>query len=451
MPIETKNLDQDLNSLRIDRNRRREPEKTAKWATRWIIAGVVLFVLLGAAATVFRLTSQSTEVETYRVTAKGAASADDPGVILNAAGYIVAHHKIQVTPKVMGKVAWIGVEKGDFVKENQVIVRFEDAEYRAQLEQAKGNLQTLLAQLRELENGSRPEEISRAKADLEQAKADLENARINLERVKRLFREQVAPHQDLDNAQARYDAQKARVEALTKSFELVRIGPRQEQIEAMRGRVEQARGEVALRETYLDATIIRAPITGTILERAVEKGELVTTMFVGERGAKGYVVSMADLNDLQVELDISQDDFAKLFMGQKAVVTTDAFPDRKYDGQIAEMSPEANRVLKPDNYLRPEMNARAVFLAKEVPKGKSQAVVPRQIIIPTAAVRESGGKKSIFIVFEGKATEKSVKLGNPTSKGVEVAEGLIGGEEIVINPPPNLKDGDRVLVKQKQG
>ena len=88
---------------------------------------------------------------------------------------------------------------------------------------------------------------------------------------------------------------------------------------------------------------------------------------------------------------------------------------------------------------------------KEVPKGKSQAVVPRQIIIPTAAVRESGGKKSIFIVFEGKATEKSVKLGNPTSKGVEVADGLIGGEEIVVNPPPNLKNGDRVLVKQKQG
>jgi HlyD family secretion protein len=461
MPTETKNLDQDLNSLRIDRSRRREPEPPSKWATRWIVTGIVILLLLGVGVTLFRLTSKATEVETFRVTAKGAASADDPGVILNAAGYIVAHHKIQVTPKVMGKVDWIGVEKGDFVKERQVIVRFEDAEYRAQLEQAKGNLQTLLAQLKELENGSRPEEISRAKADLEQGKADLENARINLERVKGLFREQVAPHQDLDNAQARYDAQKARVEALTKSFELVRLGPRQEQIEAMRGRVEQARGEVALRETYLDATIIRAPITGTILERAVEKGELVTTMFVGERGAKGYVVSMADLNDLQVELDISQDDFAKLFMGQKAMVTTDAFPDRKYDGQIAEMSPEANRqkatvqvkvqVLKPDNYLRPEMNARAAFRAKEVAKGKGQAVVQPQIIIPAAAIRDSGGKKSIFIVFGGKATEKSVKLGFPTSKGVEVAEGLMGGEEIVINPPPNLKDGDRVLVKQKQG
>ncbi len=109
----------------------------------------------------------------------------------------------------------------------------------------------------------------------------------------------------------------------------------------------------------MDATVIKAPITGTILERAVEKGEFVTTSFVGERGAKGYVVSMADLNDLQVELDISQDDFAKLYMGQKSIVTTDAFPDRKYEGVIAEMSPEANRqkatvqvkvqVLKPDD------------------------------------------------------------------------------------------------------
>src|SRR5215467_7139645 len=100
---------------------------------------------------------------------------------------------------------------------------------------------------------------------------------------------------------------------------------------------------VAYAETALANTVIRAPVTGTILERGVEKGEFVTTSFVGERGAKGYVVSMADLNDLQVELDISQDDFAKLYMEQRAIVTTDAFPDRKYEGIIAEMSPEANR------------------------------------------------------------------------------------------------------------
>jgi HlyD family secretion protein len=294
-----------------------------------------------------------------------------------------------------------------------------------------------------------------------QAKADLENARINLERVKGLFKEEVVPRQELDNAQARYEAQQARVDSLTKDLELVRIGPRHEQIAAMRGRVQQARGEVALRQTYLDSTIIKAPITGTILERAVEKGEFVTTSFVGERGAKGYVVSLADLNDLQVELDISQDDFAKLNMGQKAIVTTDAFPDRKYDGVISEMSPEANRqkatvqvkvqVLKPDDFLRPEMNARSAFLAREQASRKEGTPAPSKIVIPTAAVRDADGRKSIFIVFQGKAAQRTIKTGNSTSRGVEVAEGLIGGEEIVLSPPATLKDGDRIAVKAKQG
>ena len=92
----------------------------------------------------------------------------------------------------------------------------------------------------------------------------------------------------------------------------MRIGPRKEQIDALRGQVEQAKGAVAFAETALANTVIRAPVTGTILERVVEKGEFVTTSFVGDRGAKGYVVSLADLNDLEVELDISQNDFAKL-------------------------------------------------------------------------------------------------------------------------------------------
>ncbi len=151
----------------------------------------------------------------------------------------------------------------------------------------------------------------------------------------------------------------------------MKVGPRKEQIDAVLGQIEQARGVVAFNETQLANTVIRAPVTGTILERAVEKGEFVTTSFVGERGAKGYVVSLADLNDLQVELDINQNDFAKLGPKQKGVVTTDAYPDRKYQGIIYEISPEANRqkatvqvkvkVLNPDDYLRPEMNASVAF------------------------------------------------------------------------------------------
>ena len=150
-----------------------------------------------------------------------------------------------------------------------------------------------------------------------------------------------------------------------------------EEIARARGALDQAQGQADYAKSLLDATVIRAPVTGTILERAAEKGELVTSGFAStaEGGPQGLVVSLADLNDLQVELDIAQDDFARLGPRQKGVVTVDAYPDLKWDGIIAEISPQANRakatvqvkvqILNPDAHLRPDMNATVKFLADE--------------------------------------------------------------------------------------
>jgi len=229
-------------------------------------------------------------------------------------------------------------------------------------------------------------------------------------------------------------------------------GPRVDQIEAVHGQIEQARGSVAFYETQLSNTVIKAPVTGTILERAVEKGEFVTTSFVGDRGAKGYVVSLADLNDLQVELDISQNDFAKLGPKQRGVVTTDAFPDRKYEGYIDEISPEANRqkatvqvkvkILKPDDYLRPEMNANVAFISDEKPQTASAPAKP-VIVVPASAVRDN----AVFVTLGGRAVKRPVKLGGTSSQGVRVDEGLVGGEDLIVDPPADLKDGDKVATK----
>src|SRR5215470_11937778 len=367
-------MEDELKNLRIDRTKRRSGE--SKWARRWIIGGVLLFVLLGLSRFAYQRVNAATEVEVERVRSTAAAAAPE-GIVLNATGYIVAAHKIELASKVMGKVASIGVEKGDRVKQGQELVRLEDDEYRAQLAQARGALANLEAKLAEAMHGSRPEEIAQADANVASARADLENARVTIERTRRLANEGVLAKQNLDDAQAKYDSALARLNSLQKAYELVKLGPRQEQIDALRGQVEQARGAVAYAQTNLDNTVIRAPVTGTILERNVEKGEFVTTGFVGDKGAKGYVVSLADLNDLEVELDISQADFARLHAGQHGVVTTDAFPDRKYDGYIKEISPEANRqkatvqvkvkILKPDDHLRPEMNASVAFAAEERP------------------------------------------------------------------------------------
>ncbi|HEY3440631.1 MAG TPA: efflux RND transporter periplasmic adaptor subunit [Paludibaculum sp.] len=448
-------MDQELKGLRIDRGAPLTGGGGSKWATRWIIGGILFFVLAGVGWQTYQKLTQLPEVTTVRARAQQSSGAAGEAVVLNATGYVIAAHKIQVASKVVGKVEWIGVEKGDKVKEGQVIVRLENDEYRAQVQQANGQLLNLQARLAELENGSRPEEIAAAKSNVEQAQADLVNARIALERTRQLAQEKIFSKSSLDDAQARYDAAQARVNSLQKTADLIRIGPRREVIDALKGQIEQIKGIVAFTQTQLNNTVIKAPVSGTILERGVERGEFVTTSFVGERGAKGYVVSLADLNDLRVELDISQNDFNKLGPKQKGIITVDAYPDRKWQGAIDEISPEANRqkatvqvkvrVLNPDEFLRPEMNASVAFLSDE--KKTTGGVVTGGkpvVFIPTSTVRND----KVLIVVGGKLVERTIQTSGNTQQGLRVESGLIGGEDLVINPAPELKDGMKVALKK---
>ena len=448
-------MDAEIKSLRIDRSAKQTGQSSRKTG-RWIFAALCLVVLTGIAWFVYARLNAAIEVETVRVRTASTNLSDGTtaATILNATGYIIAAHKIELASKVSGRVAWIGVEKGDKVKKGQPLVRLEDEEFRARVTEAVGQLNSLKAQLAALENGSRPEETARSQAELEQVRADLENARVSLSRTRTLVEQGVLSRQALDDAQARYDAQAARFRSFEKSLALIRTGPRREDIDSMRARVRQAEGSLAFAQSQLDNTVINAPISGVILERNVERGEFVTTSFASAGGAKGYVVSMADLNDLQVELDINQNDFARLGARQPAVVTTDAYRDRKYQGEIQEISPEANRqkatvqvkvkVLDPDEYLRPEMNASAAFTSKESAKAETTWGTKPLITIPTAAVR--GG--NVFIVVEGKAVRRQVQVAGSSPQGTTISSGLIGGEDLIVNPPADLKDGQKVRQKE---
>src|SRR5581483_1223265 len=383
-------------------------------------------------------------------------SGDIGGVVLSASGYIVAHHKINVNSKVTGRLAWIGVEKGDKVKEGQVVVRLEDQEFRAQYEQAKGAVEAARAMLQQLQNGSRPEEIQQAQHNLEEARATAANDKITLDRTRDLVGQGVLSKQALDDATAKYEADQQRVNALQQAYTLAKIGPRPEEIARAKGSLLQAEGQMDYARSQLDATVIRAPVSGTILERKAEKGELITAQFASgaEGGPQGSVVALADLNDLQVELDIAQDDFARLGPRQKASVSVDAFPDRKYEGVIAEISPEANRqkatvqikvqILNPDEYLRPEMNATVKFLADEVKKDAASR--PSGVLVPASAVRDHDGKKVVYLAFNNKALMREVQITSTRSSGV-VVTGLNGGEDVIIAGPQNLKDGDKIKIK----
>ena len=398
------------------------------------------------------LASDAPEVEVARATAE---SSDAGGTVLAATGYIVAHHTINVNSKVTGRLEWIGVEKGDKVKEGQILVRLEDQEFRAQYLQATGALQTAQAYLDELQHGSRPEEIAQTQHNLDEARATLANDKLTLDRNKELAASGVVSRQVLDDTTAKFEADQQRANSLEKSFQLMKIGPRQEEIGRARGSLVQAQGQVDYWKSQLDATLIRAPVTGTILDRTAEKGELITAQFASAAtgGPQGSVVSLADLNDLQVELDIAQADFARLGPKQRGIITTDAYPDKKYNGEIAQISPEANRqkatvqvkvqVLNPDEFLRPEMNATVKFLANDTPKNSTQ---PSGVFVPSTALHDRDGRKIVWIAFNGKALSREIHVVGQRSDGALV-EGLVGGESVITTGPPNLKDGDKIKIK----
>lgn len=452
MAIDAKH--EDLQSLRIDRTARAGGEgEPPVWARRYILVGIGLVVVLGVVATAYRLLSHDApEVDVVRASAQ---SSDIGGVVLSASGYIVAHHKINLNSKVTGRVQWIGVEKGDKVKEGQVLVRLEDDEFRAQYEQARGAAENARAYLEELQNGSRPEEVQQAQHNLDEARATLANDKLTLDRTRDLANQGVVSKQASDDATGKFEADQQRVNSLEKVFQLSKLGPRKEEIARARGALDQAQGQADYAKSLLDATVIRAPVTGTILERAAEKGELVTSGFAStaEGGPQGLVVSLADLNDLQVELDIAQDDFARLGPKQKGVVTVDAYPDLKWDGIIAEISPQANRakatvqvkvqIQNPDAHLRPDMNATVKFLADE---NKQTSTQPQGVFVPTAAIHDRDGKKFVFLAFDGKAVAREVKVQAQRSGGVMV-QGLNGGEDVITSAPQDLKDGEKIKIK----
>ena len=374
-------MKKDLTGLKIDRNRR----QVVSGSRFWMVLSLIL--LVGLSFLVYdRFRTREVQEEVVEPTAEEPQPTSIPEEddrareVLIASGYIVARHKHELGSKVMGRVAWIGVEKGDDVAKGQLLVKLEDREYRARLDQAKATLEAARTRLDELKAGSRPEEIEQGEAELRRAEADLENARLERNRLERLYQDRLIPEHELDNAKSRFKMAQSAVTASRKSYELLKLGPRKERIAQAQAAVKQAEASLNYAQTMLDATEIRAPVSGTVLRRIAEVGEMITTSFAGEMGAKSAVVALADLSDLQVELDISQADFNRISGENECQMSPEAFPERTYPCELDEIAPEADRqkasiqvkvkVLEPDEFLRPEMSARVTFLQKEGQNGE---------------------------------------------------------------------------------
>jgi HlyD family secretion protein len=447
----------ELQQLRIEVEHKSSKATRSRWPM--IVIGVVLLLLLIVAWQVHAAGARPL-VHVSRIVIPPGAVTDADLVMLNATGYVTAAHKIELAGKVLGRVAWVGAEMGDHITKGEVLVRLEDDEYRAQVEEQQGLLDNARAKLAELIAGSRPEEILTAQAAVDKSQAELDVATINYRRLADLASSHSVSQQQIDDAASLMNSRKAVLDSDKQQLALAKLGPRKEEIDAQRATVRQLEGSLALQQVSLDNTVIRSPITGTVLERNVETGEFVTNGFVGDRGAKGYVMSIADLNDLRVDLDVSQNDFSKVSLHQPCWIVTDAYPDRQYQGDVDLISPEANRqkatvevrvkIFNPDELLKPDMNATVSFLnPSKLQLSRAAASRPAAdrpaLRIAAGAVREG----AVFVLDDGKATRREVGVGSTNSQGqIEITRGLSGGEMLIIDPPAGLADGDEVRVAQ---
>jgi len=325
-------------------------------------------------------------------TAPGASAESAAGrgaIVLESKGYIVPAHQILVTPQVSGRLLMVAIEEGMRVRQGQVLAEIERTEYQADHDRAQASLELARQRLLELERGNRPEEISRAEAELAEAQVQLPQLESQWQRYQQLRGTNAVAALELEQSESAYRAMQRRVDALTHALALMRLGPRLERIEAARAAVALAEAELAKARWRLDNCTVRAPVSGSILKKNAEEGNIVNPIaFNGSFS----LCEMADLSDLEVDLDIQERDVARVFPGQRCTVRADAHPERAYDGVVSRLMPIANRakgavpvrvkLSVPSNeegvYLKPEMGAVVSFLAAESPPDSSPAAPAQQ-------------------------------------------------------------------------
>jgi multidrug resistance efflux pump len=225
----------------------------------------------------------------------------------------------------------------------------------------------------ELENGNRKEEIAQAEAELQEAQAQRSQLHAEWQRITQLHKGGMTTQSEYDLAEANFKATDRRVERLQKGYDLMVAGPRQERIAAARGDLALAKAELAKSKWKLDNCTIKAPISGTILIKRAEEGNIVNPIVMN---GSYSLCEMADLSDLEVELKIQERDVSKIYKGQTCRIRAEAWPDRVYEGYVSRLMPIADRgqgavpvrvkiKVPPDEegvYLKPEMGAVVTFL-----------------------------------------------------------------------------------------
>ena len=398
-----------LDDLRIDRSD--DLDAPRRW--RWLVAVSLLLVSGWGGWQFWIRPAQAAEVRT--VTARETTGSTEDTTILNASGYVTARRRATVSSKVTGKLVEVLVEEGMAIRQGQVLARLDDAMVRSQLALAD-------ARLAVAQRGFAEQEVR------------LREAELTLGRTRRLVEEGVVGAADLDGAQAEVDSFVARI-ALS------------------RGQVVVAEREIDVFRTQLDDMVIRAPFDGVAISKDAEAGEMISPLSAGGGFTRTGVCTIVDMGSLEIEVDVNESYINRVQDDQRVVATLDAYPDWDIPAAVITTVPAADRLRATvlvriafdqlDPRILPDMGVKVAFLEEEPPQNQTRGT---RLLVPVAAARHQDGQDIVYVVRGDLAERRAVRLGSVVGDEVEVIAGLTAGEQLIVEGPADLADGDRVVV-----
>ncbi|HWR54879.1 MAG TPA: efflux RND transporter periplasmic adaptor subunit [Negativicutes bacterium] len=396
---------------------------------RSYIIGLGVFLLATLAAGGWYYASRQTKAP---VTKTATVTRGDIITAVSATGTIVPVDSVNIGSKITGTISEMRVQENQPVKEGDILCVLDDLRYQAQVKAARAQLNRSVANLAQLEAGSRPQEVIRDQSSLRRTESKLQNARMTLERRQQLFALGAISHQDLDTAQTDYDAAEADYQTAVQQLSMTREGSRAEQVQMARAQVEQDEANLENEEASLRETVIRAPMSGVVVGKPMPKGQTVQV----STSTAQVIMQLADLTQMQVEALVDETDIGRIREGQDATFTVDAYPGKQFTGKVTRISSAATtqqnvvfytvtvQVDNREGLLKPTMTARVT-----IQTGRADNV----LMVPNNAVKDRNGVKTVQILRDGKTVQQKVKIGLNNDETVEITEGLQEGDVVVIS------------------
>jgi len=397
---------------------------------KWLLLlGGAVLILIG-----WGLFSSAPKVDT--VTPKKQAVVD----LIVASGTVRSARQSALGLEIYGQIREVRVREGDVVQAGQILLDVDARQARERLDQARWAAVTARREWQRLQGGPQKEEIRRARSEVDKAAAARLMAEQDLQRMQRLYQEQLIPKADLERSQALFDQAKAVEEGLRSNLELMLRQPIAEDLKILEARLKEKEAALKVAETELKKTVLTAPFPGLVLKRQVEPGQSIVP------GTP--LITLADLEQVEVVVETDENNLSKIRRDQEAVVIPPAFKDRPFRARLVRIGPEVDptrgvialrfRPLTLPEYIRPDMTVDV-----NIETGRYSSVWT----IPVTALLEEKGKAFIYVLQNGRAVRREVRL---LTKGPEwAALADLEATAQVILKGTEVQDGQRVRPRRR--